>query len=153
MASLPSPLRFRSLPTKSPLRRALVSPSARLTVTAASKEAKQREDDLRRQQRIEASARISDGAPLRPNTGLKPYQKSERMRDNPYKRNYGDQPELKKRLLEAITLDYINEGPKLWDEDLLRLVDRRWRQVYRAGADEEVDEDTIFQIRIIFAQC
>ena len=75
------------------------------------------------------------------------------MRDNPYKRNSGDQPKLKKHLLEAITLDYINEGPKLWDEDFLRLVDRHWRQVYRARADEEVDEDTIFQVRVIFAQC
>ena len=139
-------------PAKSPTHRAVAPPSGRLAVSPASKQAKQREEDLRRHQRVQASGRISDVAPLRPNTSLQPYQTSRGTRvtrENPYKRNYGDQPELKKRLLEAITLDYINEGPKLWDEDLLRLVDTRWRQVYRPEPDEKLDEDTLYQVRIL----
>ena len=55
--------------------------------------------------------------------------------------NNGEDKAMWKRVHEAVVLDYIREGPGLWDQALEKAVDKRWRQVFDPKPDERIHAD------------
>jgi hypothetical protein len=54
-----------------------------------------------------------------------------------------------KRVYAAAVFDYIEAGPSLWNEDLAKAVDKRWRQVFAIEDEDDGEELPEWAIHVV----
>lgn len=142
------------------LQRATAHLKKKTKTKTKTKHAQQAGRDTAEQQRVEKSVDIGFPVPLSQihpsSSNTKRLSPASSTSDRHYKKskyNMGkDDPddegekEKKAALHDAVTLDYIDIGPNMWDEKLVETVDRHWREIFAPRPSEQLDMDLVYQV-------
>ena len=143
------------------LQRATAQLKKKAQMKTKTKHAQQAARDTAEQQRVENSVGIGNPVPLSQihpsSSNTKRLSPASSTSDRHYKKskyNTGkDDPdddegekEKKTALYDAVTLEYIDIGPNMWDGRLVETVDRHWREIFAPRPGEQLDEDLVYQV-------